>query len=69
MGGKWVEILKELAIRHASRIFVQSRHAPGGGLYFLRSFEAAAWSFDAEAITTPVEDMGSKLQNIQGSIQ
>jgi hypothetical protein len=42
MGGKWVEILKELAIRHASRIFVQSRHAPGGGLYFLRSFEAAA---------------------------
>ena len=58
MGGKWVEILKELApsVTRVGLLFNPAT-APSGGLYFLRSFEAAARSFNVESIATPVEDM------------
>jgi putative ABC transport system substrate-binding protein len=58
MGGKWVEILKELApsVTRVGFLFNPAT-APSGGLYFLRSFEAAARSFNVESIATPVEDM------------
>jgi putative tryptophan/tyrosine transport system substrate-binding protein len=58
MAGKWVEILKELApsIMQVGFVFNPTT-APGGGSYFLRSFEAAAHSFNVQPIATPIEDM------------
>jgi ABC-type uncharacterized transport system substrate-binding protein len=57
MGGKWVEILKELApvVTRVGFLFNPTT-APGGGSYFLRRFEAAAPSFQVQPIAIPVED-------------
>jgi putative ABC transport system substrate-binding protein len=56
MGGKWVELLKELApaVTRAGFLFNPTT-APGGGTYFLRPFEAAAPSFNVQPIAAPVE--------------
>jgi putative tryptophan/tyrosine transport system substrate-binding protein len=58
MGGKWVEILKELApaVTRVGFLFNPTT-APGGGSYFLRQFEAAAPSFQVRPIAMPVEDV------------
>ena len=58
MGGKWVEILKELApaVTRVGFLFDPTT-APGGGSYFLRPFEAAAPSFNVKPIAIPVEDV------------
>ncbi len=57
MGGKWVEILKELAPAVTRMGFLfNPTTAPGGGSYFLRRFEAAAPSFQVQPIAMPVED-------------
>ena len=58
MGGKWLEILKELApaVTRVGFLFNPAT-APGGGSYFLRPFEAAAPSFNVQPIATPVEDV------------
>jgi putative ABC transport system substrate-binding protein len=58
MGGKWLEILKELApaVMRVGFLFNPAT-APGGGSYFLRPFEAAAPSFNVQPIATPVEDV------------
>jgi putative ABC transport system substrate-binding protein len=58
MGGKWVEILKEVAptITRVGFMFNPTT-APGGGSYFLRRFEAAAPSFQVQPIAIPVEDV------------
>jgi putative ABC transport system substrate-binding protein len=55
MGGKWLEILKEIApgVRRAGIMFNPST-APGGGAYFLGSFEAAARSLAVEPIVVRV---------------
>ena len=57
MGGKWVEILKELApvVTRVGFLFNPST-APDGGSFFLRPFEAAAPSFQVRPIAMPVED-------------
>jgi putative tryptophan/tyrosine transport system substrate-binding protein len=58
MGGKWVEILKELTPSVMRVVFLfNPTTAPGGGSYFLQSFEAAARSINVQPIATPVEDM------------
>ena len=58
MGGKWVEILKEMAPAVTRVGFLYNpTTAPGGGMYFLRPFEAAAPSFKVQPIATPVEDV------------
>ncbi len=58
MGGKWVEILKELAPAVTRMGFLfNPATAPGGGSYFLRRFEAAAPSFQVQPIAMPVEDL------------
>jgi hypothetical protein len=46
LGGKWLELLKEIAprVRRAAIMFNPDT-APGGGSYFLGSFESAAQSF------------------------
>ncbi len=55
MGGKWLELLTEMApdIKRAAIMFNPDT-APGGGSYFLRSFEAAAQSLKVEPIPAPV---------------
>jgi ABC-type uncharacterized transport system substrate-binding protein len=57
MAGKWLELLKEIApgVKRVAIMFNPDT-APGGGLYFLRPFEAAAPSFAVEPIAAPVHD-------------
>jgi putative ABC transport system substrate-binding protein len=57
MGGKWLELLKEISPRVA-RVAVpfNPATAPGGGSYFLGPFKAAAASLGVEAIAAPVGD-------------
>jgi len=54
-GGKWLELLKEAAPR-VSRVAVMFNPdtAPGGGNYFLPSFEAAARALAVKPIVSPV---------------
>jgi putative ABC transport system substrate-binding protein len=55
MGGKWLEMLKEIApnIRRAALMFNPDT-APGGGAYFQDSFKSAARSLAVEPITAAV---------------
>lgn len=55
MGGKWLELLKEIAPRvmRVGMMFNPDT-APSGGSYFLPSFEAAARSVGVSAITASV---------------
>ena len=54
---KWLELLTEIApsVKRAAIMFNPDT-APGGGLYFLSSFEAAARSLKVEPITAPVHN-------------
>jgi putative ABC transport system substrate-binding protein len=55
MGGKWLELLKEGAPRLTrAAIMFNPDTAPGGGAYFLDSFESAARSMMIKSITAPV---------------
>jgi len=55
IGGKWLEVLKEIAPRLTRvAIMYNPDTAPGGGAYFLGSFEATARSLAVEPITAPV---------------
>lgn len=57
MGGKWVELLKEIApdVRRAALLF-NPRTAPGGGSGLMRPFfDAAANTLQTELIPVPVE--------------
>jgi putative tryptophan/tyrosine transport system substrate-binding protein len=55
IGGKWLSLLKEIApgIKRAAFMFNPDT-APGGGKYFLASFEAAAGSLGIEPVAMPV---------------
>jgi putative tryptophan/tyrosine transport system substrate-binding protein len=54
-GGKWLEILKEIAPRvRRVAIMFNPDTAPAGGAYFLAPFEAAARSLTVEPITSRV---------------
>jgi ABC-type uncharacterized transport system substrate-binding protein len=52
MGGKWIEMLKELApgVARAGFMF-NPQTAPGGGTFFLGSFEAGARRLGVEPVT------------------
>ena len=54
MGGKWLELLKEVApaVKHAAIMFNPDT-APGGG-FFLHSFEAAGAALGVKPIVAPV---------------
>ena len=56
IGGKWLELLKEVAplVARIAVIYNPST-APGGGIYFLDPIEAAAPSLGLELITDPVD--------------
>jgi putative ABC transport system substrate-binding protein len=55
MGGKWLELLTEVApsAKRVATMFNPDT-APGGGSYYLPTFEAAARSLKVEPITAPV---------------
>jgi len=55
VGGKWLELLTEIApgVKRVALLFNPDT-APGGGSYFLPSFESAARSFNVEPIAAPV---------------
>jgi len=55
MGGKWLELLKEIepGVKRAAFIFNPDT-APGGGSFFFGSFEAAAQSFGVKPIKAAV---------------
>jgi putative tryptophan/tyrosine transport system substrate-binding protein len=55
MGGKWLDLLKEIApsIKRAAFVF-NPDNAPSGGKYFLASFEAAAGSLGIEPVAMSV---------------
>src|SRR5882757_7154777 len=57
MGGKWLEFLKEVApsLKRVAIMFNPDT-APGGGSYFLPSFEAAAQSLHVTPLVGPVRD-------------
>jgi putative ABC transport system substrate-binding protein len=55
MGGKWLALLREVAPRFTrAAIMFNPETAPGGGTYFLGSFEAAAQAMMVEPITARV---------------
>jgi putative tryptophan/tyrosine transport system substrate-binding protein len=55
MGGKWVELLTEIApaVKQVAIMFNPDT-TPGGGLYYLPAFEAGARSLKVEPIVAPV---------------
>ena len=57
LGGKWLELLKEIAPRLERVAFMfDPKVAPGGGAYYRRLVEDAAPSVGVKAIATPVHD-------------
>ena len=58
IGGKWLELLKVMVptVNHASIMFNPDT-APGGGRYFLPSFEAAGVKLGVRTRTAPVRDV------------
>jgi putative ABC transport system substrate-binding protein len=64
MAGKWLELLKEIAPRvNRVALLFNPATAPYAERYFLSSFKAAASSFAAQAIATPVHN-ASELESI-----
>lgn len=66
VGGKWVEVLKEIN-PHIARIAVMfdPKTSPGGGSYYLRLVQDAARSIAVETITTPVHDAAEIERTIE----
>jgi putative ABC transport system substrate-binding protein len=59
IGGKWLELLRELAPGvMRSAVMFNPETAPGGGSYYLRPLEAAAASMAVKFAATPVRDPG-----------
>jgi putative ABC transport system substrate-binding protein len=56
MGGKWLQLLKEIAPGVKRVAFMFNPEVPSGGPYRLPSFEAAARSLKVEPIPAPVHD-------------
>jgi putative ABC transport system substrate-binding protein len=57
MGGKWVEILKEIAPALSQiAILFNPQTSPGGGSYYTRPIEDAAASFAVRTIAMPMHD-------------
>jgi putative tryptophan/tyrosine transport system substrate-binding protein len=63
MGGKWLELLMEIAPRIARVAFVFNPTAAPYAEYYLGSFKAAAASFGVQAIAAPVHDT-SELESV-----
>ena len=68
MGGKWLELLKEIApaVKRAAIMFNPDT-APGGGGYFLHSFEAAGAALGVKPIVAPVRSP-SEIEKVIGDL-
>src|ERR1035437_8792879 len=68
MGGKWLELLKEVApaVKRAAIMFNPDT-APGGGGYFLHSFEAAGTALGVKPIVAPVRSP-SEIEKVIGDL-
>jgi putative tryptophan/tyrosine transport system substrate-binding protein len=67
VGGKWLEMLKEIApgIRRAAAMFNPDTTA--AGVYYLPAFEAAARSLKVESIVTPVHS-DAEIESVINSL-
>jgi putative ABC transport system substrate-binding protein len=63
LGGKWLELLKEIAPRVARVAFLFNPTTATFAEYYLNPFKAAAASMGVEAIIAPVHDM-SELESV-----
>src|SRR6202022_210594 len=63
LGGKWLELLKEIAPRVNRVAFLLNPATATYAEIYLNPFKAAAVSFAVEAIETPVRDM-SELESV-----
>jgi putative tryptophan/tyrosine transport system substrate-binding protein len=63
LGGKWLELLKEIAPRVARVAFLFNPATATYAEYYLNSFKAAAPSFAVEAIAAPVHNT-SELESV-----
>ena len=68
MAGKWLELLSEIApgLKRAAIMFNPDT-APGGGSYFLTSFEAAARSFKMEPMIARVHSE-AEIETVMNSL-
>jgi putative tryptophan/tyrosine transport system substrate-binding protein len=67
LGGKWVELLKEIAPDVARVAMLFNPATAPFAEYYLKPFTAAAGSFGAEAIAAPVHDM-SELESVVAAL-
>jgi putative ABC transport system substrate-binding protein len=67
LGGKWVELLKEIAPRIARVAIVFDPGMAPFASYYLNPFKAAAASLGMEAIVAPVDDMAELERAIDTS--
>jgi putative ABC transport system substrate-binding protein len=67
LGGKWVELLKEIAPRVARVAIVFDPGMAPFASYYLNPFKAAAASLGMEAIVAPVDDMAELERAIDTS--
>ena len=66
MGGKWVEVLKEINPRIARiAVMFNPKTSPGGGSFYLHLVQDAARSIAVEAVATPVQDASEIEQTIE----
>ena len=68
MGGKWLELLKQIApaVKRAGIMFNPDT-APGGGKYFLKSFEAAGAALGVKTAITSVRSP-SEIEKVMGDL-
>jgi putative tryptophan/tyrosine transport system substrate-binding protein len=68
MGGKWLELLKEVApaVKRAAIMFNPDT-APGGGGYFLHPFEAAGAALGVKPIVAAVRSL-SEIEKVIGDL-
>ena len=67
LGGKWVELLREIAPRVARTALLFNPATALFFEYYMESFNAAAASFGMEAITAPVHDM-SEVESVVAAL-
>jgi putative tryptophan/tyrosine transport system substrate-binding protein len=68
MGGKWLDLLKQIAptVKRAGIMFNPDT-APGGGKYFLKSFEAAGAALGVKTAITSVRSP-SEIEKVMGDL-
>ena len=68
MGGKWLDLLKQIAptVKSAGIMFNPDT-APGGGKYFLKSFEAAGAALGMKTAITSVRSP-SEIEKVMGDL-